>query len=118
MLNLTTGSPASGMSLSLFEQHAIHAISSSLCGPSDVNGAAPVVTAPAVPGPGVHIPAIRYSNLDLNDRMVKKGQVVSWRGFRGVVSRVRGGYFYTVPGSRLAECVGAWCRCASVQVVG
>lgn len=28
----------------------------SVCGPSDINGAGPVVTAPSVPGPGVRIP--------------------------------------------------------------
>lgn len=54
MLVLNTYPPS--LSVSIQEHLAIAAICSSLCGPSDVNGARPAVAAPRVPGPGVHIP--------------------------------------------------------------
>lgn len=94
---------------------AFFGLKSPFCGPSDKNGAASAVTAPAVPSPGVRI--LKKSNLDLNGRLVKRGCVVSWHGFRGPVARVRGGYLYPVAGSSLFVNVGAWVACESVQVV-
>lgn len=57
------------------------------------------------------------SNLDLNDKLVKRGVVVSWHGFQAGVLRVRTGRClvlfrgFTSPASR------KWLSCNSVQVV-
>ena len=54
MLSSESFPPSLGVSIQ--EHVAIAAICSSLCGPSDLNGARPAVAAPRVPGPGVLIP--------------------------------------------------------------
>ena len=53
-LFLKQGSPSAGMAFSV-------------CGPSDVNSAAPAVTAPAVDGRGVHIPSLFCGPLRSHD---------------------------------------------------
>lgn len=63
-------------------------------------------------------------NLDLNDKLVKRGLVVSWGGYRADVQRVRMGrclvrfrswsrHVSPPPGESLVR----WLPCASVQVV-
>ena len=58
---------------------------------------------------------VRRSNLDLSGRLVKKGAVVSWHGYRFHVSKVRMGTCYPVfspvDDRRFFDC-------ESVQVVG
>lgn len=54
------------------------------------------------------------ANLDLNDKLVRRGLTVSWHGYRGDVLRVRTGRcLVRLPGNAL----GKWVPCASVQVV-
>jgi len=60
----------------------------------------------------------RKSNFDLTgQKLVKRGDVVSWHGIRGLVSRVRTGTLYPVAGTPLHTAVGAFVDCNSVQVV-
>lgn len=73
---------------------------------------------------GECIRSVRASNLDLNDKLVKRGLSIYWCGFRGKVQRVRAGrclvvffahgtFVYPV-GSSVS---GKWLACASVQVI-
>ena len=66
----------------------------------------------------------RLPNLDLNDKLVKRGLVVSWSGWRADVLRVRQGrclvhFRHLWP----SACVGGepalpkWVACSAVQVV-
>ncbi len=66
------------------------------------------------------------ANLDLNDKLVKRGLTVSWHGYRATVQRVRTGRclvkFTTVRSSHVGVIpAGAtdqqWLPCSSVQVV-
>lgn len=96
----------------LIRQDAVEPV----CGPSDVNGVALSSATPAKPGPGVRIP--RKSNFDLTgSRLVHRGDLVSWNGFRGRVARVRMGTCYPFQNSSLYVAVGAFVDCNSVQVV-
>lgn len=55
----------------------------------------------------------RAPNLDLNDKLVKRGLCVSWGGLRASVLRVRTGRcLVEFPGDR-----PKWLSCRSVQVV-
>lgn len=62
------------------------------------------------------------SNLDLNDKLVKRGLTVSWHGYRATVQRVRTGRClvkFQGP-SRMptfADVATRWLPCSSVQVV-
>lgn len=61
---------------------------------------------------------IGQSNLDLTRRrIVRRGDLVSWNGFRGRVARVRMGVVYPEQGSSLYINVGAFVACKAVQVV-
>lgn len=61
---------------------------------------------------------LRKSNFDLTGaKLVKRGDLVSWRGFRGQVSRVRMGTLYPVAGSPLHTVAGPFVSCNAVQVV-
>ncbi len=54
------------------------------------------------------------ANLDLNDKLIKRGVLVSWHGYRGQVLRVRTGRcLVRIPGNAL----GKWLDCSTVQVV-
>ena len=65
----------------------------------------------------------RAPNLDANDKLVKRGLLVSWFGYRGTVQRVRTGRCLLVfvglhdrdiaPGSHKQK----WVHCRSVCVV-
>ena len=65
------------------------------------------------------------SNLDLNDKLVKRGVVVSWHGFQADVLCVRTGRClvrfrgFRLPASPKAgrTLTTGWLQCASVQVV-
>lgn len=70
----------------------------------------------------------RAPNLDANDKLVKRGLLVSWGGYRGTVQRVRtgrclvrfsshGSYVYPPTASGPLVVDGKWLPCASVQVV-
>lgn len=62
----------------------------------------------------------RAPNLDANDKLVKRGLLVSWGGYRGTVQRVRTGrvLLRLQSGSgALARYESRWLPCASVQVV-
>ena len=70
----------------------------------------------------------RAPNLDANDKLVKRGLLVSWGGYRGTVQRVRtgrclvrfsshGSYVYPVTASGPLAVDGKWLPCTSVQVV-
>lgn len=72
----------------------------------------------------------RAPNLDANDKLVKRGLLVSWGGYRGTVQRVRTGralVSFKSSQSRLStpglidvrcSCDSVrWLPCASVQVV-
>ena len=84
------------------------------CPPSVVNLAGQVMVTPPNGGQGV---GTRLSNLDLTGRLVKRGLLVSYHGFRYLVVRVNRGYFFARSlNSRLDE-PGVRLRCESVQVV-
>lgn len=54
------------------------------------------------------------ANLDLNDKLVRRGLLVSWHGYRGTVQRVRTGRCLVfIHGDR----AGRWLDCSTVQVV-
>ena len=62
------------------------------------------------------------ANLDLNDKLVKRGLLVSWHGHRAIVQRVRTGrclvkFQSATPYPRWADVATRWLLCASVQVV-
>lgn len=60
------------------------------------------------------------SNLDLNDKLVKRGVVVSWHGYRADVVRVRTGRCLCRWRSGSTDAfvhASTWLPCASVQVV-
>jgi hypothetical protein len=90
------------------------------CPPPVENDKALTVTAPAASGQGVGIQwgglvrASKKSNLDLNGRLVKKGAVVSWHGYRFHVFKVRMGTCYPV----FSPTERRFFDCESVQVVG
>lgn len=93
--------------------------SSPICSPPDKNGAGRSLTAPLVPGPGVCTPK-RLSNLDLNGKLVKRGQTVSHHGLRYQVVAVRKGRLVgRVPSVVLGKLFDREDRltCESVQVV-
>lgn len=60
------------------------------------------------------------ANLDLNDKLVKRGVLVSWHGYRADVVRVRTGRclcrWRTGHGDPFVH-AATWLPCASVQVV-
>lgn len=58
--------------------------------PPGLNGD-PRGSSPGKPGRGV---ATRLVNLDCNDKLVKKGRIVTWHGFRYRVDRVNRGVAY------------------------
>lgn len=54
------------------------------------------------------------ANLDMHDKLVRRGLTVCWYGFRGPVLRVRmGRCLVRLPG----DTYGKWLSCTSVQVV-
>lgn len=60
------------------------------------------------------------ANLDLTDKLVKRGLLVSWHGYRGRVLRVRTGrclvsWVATSPAHGAGE--QGWLECSWVQVV-
>ena len=55
-------------------------------------------------------------NLDLNDKLVKRGLLVSWHGHRGDVRRVRTGRCLIRFRSSIAVS-DVWLPCVAVQVV-
>lgn len=57
---------------------------------------------------------VAASNLDLNDKLVKRGVIVSWYGYRGEVCRVRSGRCLVLFNGHLYF---NWLPCKSVQVV-
>lgn len=62
----------------------------------------------------------RVSNLDLNDKLVKRGLLVSWHGYRATVSRVRSGRCLVSFAGLYVALHGPasqWLPCSSVQVV-
>ncbi len=67
----------------------------------------------------VIVPALRLSNLDLNDKLVKRGRVVSFHGMRGVVAAVRRGWCVVDYLGMNGRKTGDWGshKCESVQVV-
>ena len=68
----------------------------------------------------------RAPNLDANDKLVKRGLLVSWCGYRGTVQRVRTGrclvqfsrvrptHVGVIPSGAFDQ---QWIACSSVQVV-
>ncbi len=79
MITAKLGRPSQGMSLSLS------------CPPVGENVGASSVTTPAPTGPRA---GIRLSNLDRNNRLVKRGCVVSYHGMRFQVHTVSRGWFW------------------------
>lgn len=67
--------------------------------PTVIGGLADMATAP---------------NLDLNDKLVKRGLLVSWGGLRLTVQRVRNGRCLVYHPRHTAP---QWLRCRAVQVV-
>ena len=72
----------------------------------------------------------RAPNLDANDKLVKRGLLVSWCGYRGIVQRVRTGRALVgfkssqnrLPTPGVVDARGdgdsvKWLACTSVQVV-
>lgn len=101
MLKAVSGSPGQGMTLYV--------------PPAVENAAVPVVTTPTGAGQSVGHPSkpIGQSNLDLTRRrIVRRGDLVSWNGFRGRV-----GLVYPEQGSPLYINVGSFVACRAVQVV-
>ncbi len=81
-------------------------------------GAARAVAAPASPSLGVC--NLKGPNLDLNDKLVKRGLLVSWHGYRASVQRVRTGrclVSFTGLYVALHGPASKWLPCVSVQVV-
>lgn len=61
------------------------------------------------------------ANLDLNDKLVRRGLPVSWHGWRAIVQRVRNGrcliaFEVNQPGAT-AKVAPTWVPCSAVQVV-
>lgn len=89
--------------------------------PPAPKGAARAVAAPASSSLGVC--NLKGPNLDLNDKLVKRGLLVSWYGRRGTVQRVRTGrclisfvvFDRRFDVTRYVEKM--WLSCRSVQVV-
>lgn len=79
MISAKQGCPSEGMSLSLS------------CPPEGENVGASSVTTPVSTGPRA---GIRLSNLDRNQRLVKRGVVVSYHGMRYQVHKVSRGFFW------------------------
>lgn len=102
MITLVDALPGSGMSLGT--------PSASTSGPGSV----------ARPGSGGEcIPS--KANLDLNDKLIKRGKTVSWHGWRGIVQRVRTGrclvkFHQSQPDATLVL-KPTWLDCSTVQVV-
>lgn len=64
----------------------------------------------------------RAPNLDIADKLVKRGQTVVWFGYRAKVQRVRTGRCFVefIHTGRIATAAGSasrWLPCASVRVV-
>lgn len=62
----------------------------------------------------------RLPNLDLNDKLVKRGLLVSWYGYRAAVQRVRAGRCLVSFSGLYVALHGPsskWLECRSVQVV-
>lgn len=61
------------------------------------------------------------ANLDLNDKLVRRGLLVSWHGWRATVQRVRMGRcllsFAVDQGDATAKVSPSWVPCSAVQVV-
>lgn len=57
------------------------------------------------------------SNLDLDDKLVRRGVVVSWHGFRADVLRVRTGRCLVLFRGFMSPASPKWLSCDSVQVV-
>lgn len=76
--------------------------------------AASMVSPVVVPSIIRTAPRLKKSNLDLNGRLVKKGLLVSWHGYRFHVSKVRMGTCYPV----FSPVERRFFDCESVQVVG
>lgn len=96
------GTPGSGMSL--------------VCPPAAVSGNPRSVTAPVGPlQPG----GTRLSNLDMNDRLVKRGRTVSYHGVRARVTKVSRGRCHVEYVHHTGRPTGSsgWLVCESVQVV-
>lgn len=61
------------------------------------------------------------ANLDLNDKLIKRGVLVSWHGWRGTVQRVRTGRclvkFNAQQSDATLKVAPTWLDCSVVQVV-
>lgn len=82
--------------------------------------AAVVVVAHPLVVDGGGAPGRRAPNLDLNDKLVKRGLVVSWHGYRADVVRVRTGRCLCQWRSGSTDAfrhTATWLSCRSVQVV-
>lgn len=62
---------------------------------------------------------MKLSNLDQFDKLVKRGQVVSYHGIRYQVQRVRGGMFWGGEMDAFGKINGVfnWLTCENVQIV-
>lgn len=81
------------------------------CPPPATKGAVRAVAAPAAPALGA---GTLRANLDLNDKLVKRGLSVSWHGLPARVGRVRMGRCLLVFSDGGHD---VWCPCSAVQVV-
>jgi hypothetical protein len=61
------------------------------------------------------------ANLDLNDKLVRRGLLVSWHGWRATVQRVRMGRcllsFAVDQADATVKVPPSWVPCSAVQVV-
>lgn len=87
------------------------------CPPEGENVGASSVTTPVSTGPRAGIP---LSNLDCNNRLVKRGCVVSYHGLRFQVHKVSRGWFWGRPVGRFgvdSSKLPSRLMCETVQVV-
>lgn len=75
------------------------------------------IVAPAVSG--LTVKPVRFSNLDCQNRLVKRGVKVSYQGVRGLVKRVNRGHCCVAYIDYLGRFTGSveWLKCESLQVV-
>jgi len=94
-----------------------HVNSLTVCAPPVLEAAIGVVAQSDAVGSGERA---SKANLDLNDKLVKRGLTVSWHGYRGPVQRVRTGrclVHFPIGRGPSARVETKWLPCASVQVV-
>lgn len=122
MITLKTGALGTGMTLSLGDSPSVKAPECRTCSACGgeywvhfglVTGKEWFKPHACVGGVIVGVPKARRSNLDLNGRLVKKGALVSWHGYRFYVSKVRMGTCYPV----FSPVERRFFDCESVQVV-